>query len=175
MHVSVAILAFQLVAFMQPFEVTELIGVPFVDGGREVTSGLDCWGLVLEIFRRHGIRLPDYKISADDCERIACAIEEEQETGKWIRHEYPAVPVPAIIVLRYNKPTIWNHTGVYLGGGRFIHTREKVGVVIERVESPMWRRRIEGFYTPKQGWIHAVSDFAVSAATGDLSGGYKTT
>jgi cell wall-associated NlpC family hydrolase len=142
----------------------DLIGVPFVDGGRDVSTGLDCWGLVAEIFRRSGIDLPDYQISAADCLRIAQEIETERLTGRWNKHEYPLVPIPAIVVMRYNKPGIWNHTGVYLGGGRFLHTREKIGVTIERVDSPIWQRRIEGFYSPINGWAKI-----------DISGGSQTT
>ena len=35
------------------FAYDDLIGVPFVDGGRD-KNGLDCWGLVKEAFRRQG-------------------------------------------------------------------------------------------------------------------------
>ena len=41
----------------------DLIGVPFVDGGRD-TNGMDCWGLVRECFKRQGIVVKDYGISA---------------------------------------------------------------------------------------------------------------
>ena len=41
----------------------DLIGVPFMDGGRD-KNGMDCWGLVREYFKRQGIVVKDYGISA---------------------------------------------------------------------------------------------------------------
>ena len=29
----------------------DLIGAPFIDGGRDKETGLDCWGLAREMFR----------------------------------------------------------------------------------------------------------------------------
>ena len=33
---------------------TDLIGVPFVNRGRDATYGLDCYGLVKEVYKRYG-------------------------------------------------------------------------------------------------------------------------
>ncbi|MCX7779605.1 MAG: C40 family peptidase [Negativicutes bacterium] len=126
-----------------------LIGVPFVNGGRDLT-GMDCYGLAQWVFKKYGIDLPDYKISCEDATRIDCQIAEAKPN--WIECRWPNVPVPALVVMRFNSPIFCNHTGVYIGGGRFIHTRERVGVNIDRIESPVWRRRIEGFYIP--GWVN---------------------
>jgi len=41
------------------FNYDDLIGIPFVDGGRDIT-GLDCWGLALELFKRQGYIIHDY-------------------------------------------------------------------------------------------------------------------
>ena len=37
----------------------DLIGRPFVDGGRG-PENFDCWGLATDVFRRHGKILPDF-------------------------------------------------------------------------------------------------------------------
>ena len=37
----------------------DLIGIPYVDYGRDPHKGLDCWGLAMELYRRRGIQLPD--------------------------------------------------------------------------------------------------------------------
>ena len=54
----------------------DLIGLPFIDGGRDPSVGFDCWGLSTEVFRRYGIELPDYKISCEDASRISRQIDE---------------------------------------------------------------------------------------------------
>ena len=127
----------------------DLIGIPFVDGGRDPRIGLDCWGLVLEVFRRAGVTLPDYQIGCHQTEAIGVAVEGERLKGRWRHWHAFDAPAPSVIAIRFNSPLLVNHTGVYIGGGRFIHTRELTGVAIERVDAPSWRHRIEGFYTPE--------------------------
>lgn len=128
--------------------IDDLIGRPFVNGGRG-PDNFDCWGLALEVFRRYGMELPDYKISCEDISRINGQIDNKK--NEWRRCE-GEIPVPALVVIRFNEVIFCNHTGVYLGENRFIHTREKIGVNIDRIDSPAWRRKIEGFYIP--GWLN---------------------
>ena len=122
----------------------DLIGVPFVDGGRDPTVGLDCWGLSTEVFRRYGVALPDYQISCEEASRIDSEVATQRS---WLRRCEGEIPIPALVVIRF---TVYcDHTGVYIGGGRFIHTRKAVGVNIDRIDNPAWARRIEGFYVPE--------------------------
>lgn len=122
-----------------------MINGRFKDGGRGPVE-FDCWGLVREIYKRYGIDLPDYTISCEDASRIGAEIEKNRPL--WVRCE-GEIPVPALVVIRYGSE--WcNHTGVYIGNGRFIHIREKAGVNIDRIDSIAWKNKIEGFYVP--GW-----------------------
>lgn len=128
-------------------KIYDLIGVPFVNGGRTVEEGFDCWGLCLEVFCRMGKELTDYRVSCYDFEAAFASFDSER--AAWIRHEWPDVPTPSVVAIRFNTPNV-NHVGVYVGDGKFLHTREKTGVCIERADSPAWRHRIEGFYTQKE-------------------------
>ena len=122
----------------------DLIGIPFIDGGRSLSAGFDCWGLSAEVFRRYGIELPDYKISCENASRIHHEMDEQRPFWRRCQGE---LPVPALVVIRF---TVYcDHTGVYIGQGRFIHTRKGIGVNIDRIDSPAWARRIEGFYVPE--------------------------
>jgi cell wall-associated NlpC family hydrolase len=128
--------------------VTDLIGAPFIDGGRG-PEGYDCWGLVCEVFRREGIILRDYRefsLSCHDSEGFSGIFSDE--AGRWTRREPPDIPIPAVVTIRFNHPVFVNHVGVYVGDGKFLHTRDKTGACIERIDAPHWRNRIEGFYTP---------------------------
>ena len=121
-----------------------LIGAPFVDGGRGPDK-FDCWGLVREIYHRYGIELPDYKIG---CYEILSVMNEmERNRPMWKRCEWPDLPVPCVVAFKVSAPMV-NHVGVYIGDGKFIHTREKAGAVIERLDAPAWKHRLEGFYSP---------------------------
>jgi len=124
--------------------IEDLIGLPFIDGGRDPNIGLDCWGLSTEIFRRYGQQLPDYKISCENASLINCEVNKQKPF--WRRCE-GEIPVPALVVIRFT--VFCDHTGVYIGQGRFIHTRKEVGVNIDRIDSVAWSKRIEGFYVPE--------------------------
>ncbi|QTX33205.1 C40 family peptidase [Aminithiophilus ramosus] len=137
-----------------PLKITyaDLLGVPFVDGGRDPRSGLDCWGLVRVVFFRAGIDLPDYRVSCLDPFRIASEIDSHRSV--WNRVEPDSV-LPALLTVRFNTVDAINHTAVYLGGGRFLHTDSKRGVHLDRTDHPWWRRHIEGHYFPAleaKGW-----------------------
>ncbi len=127
------------------FDYSDLIGVPFANRGREVATGLDCYGLAMEVFKRQGIELPEFWISCEDASRIDNTIGAEKTSGRWIELKQPKDP--CLIALRFNEFKL-NHIGVYIGSGKMLHTARKTGVRIERLDHPYWRQRIEGYYIP---------------------------
>lgn len=122
----------------------DLIGIPFKDGGRDL-KGLDCYGLVMEVYRRHSIELPEYFAPALDDEAVNTQIEAAKTLPIWGKVDCLNPPFLAVMAIKFNSH-LCNHTGVYIGNGLFIHTRERIGVNIDRINSPAWRHRIEGFY-----------------------------
>lgn len=123
----------------------DLLGVPFRNRGRDPKIGLDCYGLAIEVFRRHGIQLPEFWIHCMDFSAIGKTIEEQRAV--WIRVGIELVP--SIAVVRFNS-NYYNHVLVNIGHGRFIHTRRNVGVQIERLDDLYWRDRYDGFYVPRE-------------------------
>lgn len=121
---------------------SDLIGIPFVNHGRS-RDGLDCYGLVKEVYKKVGIDLPEYYISCHDRNAICSKVTEETQGFPWQKINEPVVP--CLIAIRFNSPVV-NHTAVYIGGGKFIHTREKVGVCVDRISNPAWNKVIVGFY-----------------------------
>jgi cell wall-associated NlpC family hydrolase len=100
----------------------------------------------MEVYRRCGIALPEYTADWDDEEKINSIVQREAGTTAWHRVKAP-LPVPCLVALRMGTPPdIVNHTGVYIGHGKFIHTRAKIGVCVSRIDSPAWRGVIDGFY-----------------------------
>lgn len=126
----------------------DLIGVPFANKGRDIKTGVDCYGLVMEVYKRFGHAIPEYTADYDDVEKVNDLI-----TGKtairsnWEEVDINAMPVPCLLAIRFGVPRgVVNHTGVYIGDGKFIHIRENTGVCVDRINSPAWRSMIMGCY-----------------------------
>jgi cell wall-associated NlpC family hydrolase len=124
----------------------DLIGIPFKNGARGLDH-YDCWGLAKEVYRRYGINLPDYPISAMDAVKIGNKFEEEKPN--WVEIKQP-LQIPCLVVLRLDYGSWANHVGVYICEGKFIHAYSKTGVTITRTEDPSWKHRIIGYYVPRR-------------------------
>ena len=82
-------------------DLTDIIGTPF--------SEMKCWDVVVEVYRRSGISLPEYtQIRMDE----------------WREVREPT-PGSVLVFALYGKNL--DHVGVYLGEGKFIHATEHSG------------------------------------------------
>lgn len=124
--------------------VKDLVGVAYVNGGRSVTQGLDCWGLVREYYRRGGIALPKFPINATHTDEVMDEIEKNQVN--WEKLEEPEIGCVVLLMLIGNP--LPSHCGVYLGYGEFIHAIAPY-VQIDRLSR--WGPRVVGYYKPKEG------------------------
>lgn len=119
----------------------DLIGVPFEYGGRDPLRSLDCYGLVMEVYRRRGIELPEYQ-STSDRSLIHRMIVE----GREMFIEIPR-PAPFCVVTFFIRPPYTSHLGVVMEDGtRFLHAIQKACSCVERLDSPTWKDRLTGFY-----------------------------
>lgn len=132
---------------MRPVRFDDLIGVPFVNRGRDKSVGFDCYGLVKEAFKRYGYDIPEYDAYYTDYSDMCRVNELIRGNAHYPWEEIKEPVVPCLIAIRLGSPDgVVNHTAVYIGEGRFLHTRERIGVSIERMDSPAWRRVMVGFY-----------------------------
>jgi cell wall-associated NlpC family hydrolase len=111
---------------------SDLLVVPYVEKGRDM-RGLDCVGLFVAIQRRLGRWLPLYE---SDAALLEIAMQD------WERVDSPQ-PGDGVL-LRSTSPR-W-HLATVIGGNLMIHAKEEAGVVVERIDTPLYARRIEGFY-----------------------------
>lgn len=118
------------------------VGVPFVDGGRDM-AGLDCWGLVRLIYADQlGITLPSYgEISARDLLGVARAIEGGQEA--WRVSELP--DAFDVVAMRFYSRSWVGHVGVMVDSKKLIHVEKATAAVVVPLGHPSVRFRIAGF------------------------------
>lgn len=113
----------------------DLIGLPFVRDARG-PDAYDCWGLVMEAYRRwHGVEVPDYRSKDARRETVAAAMQEAPRDGFWT--PLPAPEPGSVLVL--NVRSFGCHAGFALTPGRFLHVGQgRGGVGIERL-GRIWR------------------------------------
>ena len=135
----------------------QYVGIPFADKGR-TRDGCDCWGLVrLVLAEQFGIELPDYADAYSDARdhaSVAAAVQAGLQAG-WATidrvHETPRCGDLLVI----NVATRPWHCGLMVTSERFLHCptqqardsgREIGSSCVERLDSAMFRNRIEGIY-----------------------------
>lgn len=119
---------------------SDLIGKPFAFGARG-PDAYDCYGLALEVKRRLGQLPPDFEHpeTPEEIHRVILAATD--------RFAALAAPAPFSFVAFTIRYPFTSHVGIVLEDHvRFIHVLEKARVCIERLDSPVWKRRITGYY-----------------------------
>ncbi len=101
--------------------INNLIGIPYKLGGRDL-HGLDCWGLVLLVYRNMGIAIPDFwteSLSRQDLVKLirGNAHEVAQETNE---------PRDYDLICDEKK----GHIGVFINN-RVLHADRKMGVTFQ--------------------------------------------
>lgn len=118
----------------------DLLGKPFTRGARG-PAAYDCLGLALEMARRLGKQVPDYV--SDETE-----LHKQLGAGGCTLADLPQIPrpVPGCVVLLRMSPT-QHHLAFMVDAYRMIHASATLGCVVERVLSPLWQRRVIGYYS----------------------------
>lgn len=102
-------------------------GVPYIFGG-ETPKGFDCSGYIQYVFGHFGIKLP----------RTA---SEQFSIGRRVT-EQEARPGDMVAFMDGGEIS---HTGIYLGGGKFISATSSRGVMVANVHGHYWAEHLYGF------------------------------
>lgn len=125
-------------------EYRDLVGIRFVDGGRDPSTGLDCWGIVMAAMRKLGKEVPDFKVSCWAVRDIAGAYLIAMRD--WEKAEGPEEGIVVAMAADPEYPDTVQHFGVCIGDGRFLHAMEKIRSCAPRLDHPFWRNRTRGFF-----------------------------
>ena len=105
---------------MKVINIDDLLGIPHIKNGRDITSGLDCFGLAIEVEKRFGHKL----IDLDEFKNTDKKIQDfEKDYLKLVKlKKTDTAETPGDLILFRDKSNIMSHIGVYLGEGIFIHS-----------------------------------------------------
>jgi len=122
----------------------------FKDKGRDY-EGWDCYAVLYLGYKDVlGIELPsfidDYVNAGNDkaSRRVIHDIILAQKHF-WIKVEKPQ----AFDVALFRIGNTETHLGLMIDKNRFLHCEKKINTVIERIDSMIWKNRIEGIYRLK--------------------------
>jgi cell wall-associated NlpC family hydrolase len=120
------------------FDYQDLIGTLYEDGGRG--PNYDCYGLVMECYRRFGIHLPDYNTLVDDTSKPGVVLAAMGDGWE------PVEEIEFGDVILFKVGGINRHVGIAVESGYFIHILFGASTVRQPLNHMFWRNRIVGFY-----------------------------
>ncbi|MEM5786467.1 MAG: NlpC/P60 family protein [Syntrophobacteraceae bacterium] len=124
-------------------EYADLLGKEFRYGARG-PDAFDCYGLVIELRGRAGLFMPGFYPSTELPEVMDDSIRDAIRTCSFL--ELPG-PRPFCLVTFRLHPKFTTHIGMVLQDEiRFIHILPRMRVGVERLDSPVWRHRVTGFW-----------------------------
>mgnify|MGYP002519626807 CR=1 FL=1 len=128
-------------------EINDFVGIPFVDGGRDM-KGADCWGICELFYSRYLNReLPSYKIGAFNYDEISDTMTTEIKTPRWVILDKPEPYCIALMKLGQTNVTV-NHAGVILPHNKLLQAYLGTGSIIVDYTSQLWKRIIKFYIKP---------------------------
>lgn len=100
----------------------------------------DCWGLMVWIYKQEfNLDIGEGVFYLTKQDR---AIQLEQHLSKWTKVNQPSMGDGILFTIGGKIP----HCGLYIGDNLMLHTVDERLSCIERVTSPKWKSRLEGYY-----------------------------
>lgn len=126
----------------------DLLGVQFRYGGRGPDT-YDCYGLAMELHRRGGVELPDFR-SPEVLSEIEALLAANKYAWEVVALKPKGDVIPMSVfqpghVLEIRMNTHACHVGFVHRKRKFLHTYETSGGVVQN-EITDWRDRILGVY-----------------------------
>jgi len=142
--------------------IDKYLGLEYVDNGRDLVTGLDCWGLIMFViedifeisipdlnYKKRGL-LRKYVKAGQLGEAIVFGNKDEvvksYDLHSWVDPIH-TTPILGDIMLICPIENLAIHAGVYLNKGKFIHSISGQGVIVSDVVR--WNTQIEGYYRLK--------------------------
>jgi len=130
-------------------EYSDLVGVPYSLGGRDPRRGLDCFGVLLELYRRAGVELLDVAPTRYNGEETVDPAAALEAFGNgWTPTTRAALAFGDVVLVRFpvTEKTTLLHVAVVVATApvRVLHAHELANVCATRLERLLpW---VAGFY-----------------------------
>lgn len=135
--------------------IRKYIGIPHIDGGRDIETGLDCWGLVRYFYNdEFGIELPEYKSITTIEKDYRSTSEKILMTDCYRNFKYMNPSNTDIDDLRYGDILIFTiggqpiHTGIFIEKKLMLHSNANSSG-IEGFTGIKWNKRIHSYHRHK--------------------------
>ena len=100
----------------------------------------------MEAMRRFGHDVPDLFAGGSEGIDARALYEDQRSRPEWLRVDPPDPGDLCVICMDPRDPEFVHHVGVYTGGGRALHTMEKIASCLIRIDDPYWSRKIRSWY-----------------------------
>lgn len=123
--------------------IVDYINIPFVNKSSS-KNGCDCFGLVRYFYREElCIDIPDPRISCNQTHHIFSEYQQQIQKN-WITIQSPENFCVVAMAHDLQIPKQVQHFGIYLEGGKILHTLKNVNSHIVSIENYRWA--IKGFH-----------------------------
>jgi cell wall-associated NlpC family hydrolase len=130
----------------------DLVGIPFRYGGRGA-DGMDCWGVVVEAFRRLGLGIEDVPAYGEVLATDNNPVFDTERTACWHAVQPPYEPYDVLLFADGCCGAAATHCALWLGRGRMLHAIERLGVIVSPLRH--FRKRLVGAYRHEGLQCHA--------------------
>lgn len=117
------------------------VGIPYAKDGRDINTGLDCWGLVLYVLRDEfgkGIPSSFWNIKQNTATEI---MQFQKECGDWVQVSSPE-PGDVIFYRLFGD----YHAGIVVDKQRMLHLVKGSNACLERYNASKWKPRAIGCF-----------------------------
>jgi murein DD-endopeptidase len=108
----------------------QLLGTSYRFGGTGQGGGIDCSGFVKKIYQALSLSLPH---SSREQAKLGSLVTTEWDLSR--------LRIGDLLFFKRNRGDNINHTGMYIGDGKMIHSASKKGVVISNLEGSNYYNR----------------------------------
>lgn len=121
---------------------SKYIGTPYVKYGRDIETGLDCYGLIVHIYKQEFNLELDPLTNLTTQQGFKSASERLRKTDIYkefepVLHE---MKLGDIILISFAGNPL--HVGMAIDNNRMIHSNENIDCVIEDIRGTLWQNRI---------------------------------